>query len=313
MLSYEELIIKWDDVPFYGGGYKRIDDTHPLEWYIGYEDINQKTMLLVTNNDPCNISSSKSIITTTGQRQDGKWATSFRLIKKDNEDVFVHLCWDIIEFSRDIPLESEVEHIIKRYNKWIELMEHQRTELMDDARRKGLIGEMLFLEENINNGMALKVAVDGWIGSDGADQDFMYSNGWTEIKCIGLSVESISISSIEQLEAELPGCICVYYLDKTAPENLNGFSLMEKVNQLRNIFTGNLKAKEIFENKLFKYGYVDRKEYNEQKYRLGSKNTYKIDEGFPRLIRANVPSQIISAKYSISLAAIVGWKQNRSE
>lgn len=309
MLSNDELIRRWDEVPFYGGGYKRIDDTHPLEWYIGYEDINQKTMLLITNNDPGNIESSKSIIASTGQRQDGKWAITFRLIRKDNEEVFIRLCWDIIESSRDIPFGyPTVKYIIERYNKWLRLMEHQRDDLMDEARRKGLIGEILFLKDNILNGMPLQIATEGWIGPDGADQDFVYANGWTEVKCTGLSTDSISISSIQQLDSEAPGWLCVYFLDKTAPENINGFTLMEKVEELRHLFSNNLKAKEIFENKLFKYGYADKKEYNKQKYIYGGINKYNIDECFPRLIRSNIPSQILSAKYGISLSSIENWK-----
>ncbi|GAA0719817.1 hypothetical protein GCM10008905_08330 [Clostridium malenominatum] len=309
MLSNKELIKKWDEIPFYGGGYKRIDNTHPIEWYIGYEDMNQKTILLLTNNDPGNISSSKSIIASTGQRKDGRWAISFRLIKKGNEDVFIHLCWDIIESSRDKSLGCDtVDYIVERYNKWLKLMEHQRPELMDDTHIKGLIGEMLFLEENIKNGMELQVAVDGWIGPDGADQDFVYVNGWTEIKCIGISTNSISISSIEQLDAELPGWICVYFLDKTAPENTKGFTLVEKIEELRSVFANNVRAREVFENKLFKYGYSDRKEYNEQRYKFGGKKKYKVDDDFPRLIKSNIPFEIISAKYNISLAGIEGWR-----
>lgn len=309
MLSNKELIKKWNEIPFYGGGYKRIDDTHPLEWYIGYEDINQKTILLLTNNDPGSISSSKSIIASTGQRHDGRWSISFRLIKKDNEDVFIHLCWDIIESSRDKSLGcATVNYIIERYNKWLKLMEHQQAGLMDESRRKGLIGEILFLEENIQNGMEIQVAIDGWIGPDGADQDFVYSNGWTEIKCTGISTDNISISSIEQLDAELPGWICVYFLDKTAPESRKGFTLKDKVDELRNAFKDNIRAREIFENKLFKYGYVDRKEYGEQKYKFGGKNKYKVDNNFPRLIKSNIPLQIVSAKYNISLAAIEEWR-----
>lgn len=308
MLSNKELIKKWNEVPFFGGGYIRIDDIHPLDWYIGNEEINQKTILLITNNDPGSISSSKSIIASTAQRHDGKWAISFRLIKRDNEDVFIHLCWDIIESSRDISSRySTVDYIIERYNKWLKLMEHKRADLMEEALRKGLIGEMLFLHESISSGMPLQVAIDGWIGADGADQDFVYASGWTEVKCTVVSADSISISSIEQLDTELPGCLYIYFLDKTAPGNVNGFTLMEKVEQLRATFASSIKAKEIFENKLFMYGYEDKIEYNEQMYKCNGKNIYKIDEDFPRLTKSNIPPQIISAKYSISLISIEKW------
>lgn len=309
MLSINDLTKKWSEVPYYGGGYIRIDASHPLEWYIGYEGINQKTLLLIVNNNPGNIASSKSIIVSIGQRQDSKWAIIFQLIKKDNEDVFIHLCWDIIESSREkLEEKAAIDFVIKRYNRWMKLMEFQRSDLMNEARRKGLIGELLFLQEQISNGINLETVINGWIGPEGADQDFMYSDGWTEIKCIGLSAENISISSIEQLDAELPGSIYVYFCDKTSSENSNGFTLMEKVEQLRVLFSGNKKVKEILENKLFLYGYIDKKEYNEQKYYLSKKEKYKVDENFPRIIKNNIPSQIISASYNISLSSIENWK-----
>ena len=309
MLSNKELTKKWDEVPFYGGGYLRIDITHPLEWYIGYEGIDEKTILLITKSNPGDISSSKSIISSTGQRQDGKWAISFRLIKKDNEDVFIHLCWDIIESSRDKLVEdATVQYIVERYNKWLKLMEYKRPELMEESIRKGLIGEMLFLQENISEGMPLQEAIDGWIGPDGAAQDFVYSNCWTEIKCTGLSSDIISISSIEQLDAGLPGFLCVYFLDKTTSVNSNGFTFMEKVQEIRGLLSSNPRVKEIFENILFRYGYIDKKEYNEQKYRFSGKNKYIIGENFPRLIKSKIPVQIVSVKYNISLASIERWK-----
>jgi hypothetical protein len=309
MLSNKELLEKWNAIPFYGGGFKRIDDTHPLEWYIGYEEIDQKTILLLTNFKPSNISSSKSINVSSGQRHDGKWAVSFRLIKNDNEDVFIHLCWDIIESSRDKSTGQEaLDHTIERYNKWLKLMEHQRPDLMDESNRKGLIGEMLFLEEMIKDGMNPQSAVEGWNGPDGADQDFVYADCWTEVKCVGASSDTVSISSMEQLDADPPGFLRVYFLDKTAPENVNGFTLMGKVEQLRSILSSSMKAKELFENKIFKYGYVDKEEYNEQEYRCSGSNSYAADNNFPRLIKSNVPTQVTSIKYSISLSAIENWK-----
>ncbi|SHJ73891.1 Putative PD-(D/E)XK family member [Clostridium amylolyticum] len=311
MLSNKELLEKWNSIPFYGGGFKRIDDTHPLEWYIGYEDINQKTLLLVTNFKPSNIASSKSIIASTGQRIDGKWALSLRLIKKHNEDVFIRLCWDIIEFSRDKFFGQEsIDYIVERYSQWLKLMEYERPDLMDELNRKGLLGEMLYLEKRIQNGMDVQVAVEGWIGPDGADQDFVYADGWVEVKCTGPSSNAISISSAEQLDAELPGFLCVYFLDKTTLENSYGFTLMEKVEQLRCMLASNKKAKEVFENKIFKYGYSDRQEYNDQKYRCNGVNNYKIDSNFPRLIKNNIPPEVEAVKYSISLSAIENWKFN---
>ncbi len=309
MFTNKELTDKWDAISFYDGGYKRIDNIHPLEWYIGYEDIDQKTILLITHDEYTNIQSSKSIIATIRQRQDGRWAISFKLIRKEQEDVFIRLCWDIIESSRDKTSGcNAIEFIIDRYNKWLKLMEHRSSELMSESLIKGLIGELIFLEERVKNGMTSQDAVIGWLGPDGAHQDFVYTNEWIEIKCIKKSKVSIGISSLEQLDAELPGYIYVYYIDKTSLHDKKGFTLEEKVQQLRDLFITDIRAKEMLDNKLFKYGYRDRKEYNEQRYLLCGKSKYGVDNDFPRLMKSNIPAHIISAKYIISLASIGPWE-----
>ena len=302
MLSNKELHEKWNNMPVFGGGYIRIDSTHPVEIYIGYEELNQKTLLILSGINYENIPSSKSIIANNFQRPKGDWAQSFKLIRKDNEDVFIRLCWDIIESSRTHDNDT-IKFIIDRYMKWHKLMEHQRPDVMDISRQKGLIGELMFLEECLKKFTASQ-ALYGWGGPEGADQDFTYDNCWTEVKAASLASESISISSLEQLDADLPGNISVFFLDKTTPEDINGFSLAQKVNDIRLILSSESEAKEIFENKLFAYGYKDRREYSEQKYRLGGRNNYVVSEDFPRLIKNNVPFQIVSSKYSISISAI---------
>ena len=302
MISSKELFEKWNGMSVFGGGYTRIDSTHPVEIYIGYEDLNQKTLLILSGINYENIPSSKSIIAKNFQRPKGDWAQSFKLIRKDNEDVFIRLCWDIIESSRNHNDET-MKFIIDRYIKWHKLMEHLRPDLMDISRQKGLIGELIFLEECLKKYSA-NLALSGWIGPEGADQDFIYNNNWVEVKAVSIASENISISSLEQLDADLPGNISVFFLDKTSPEDANGFSLTQKVNDIRDIFSSEVEAKEIFENKLYAYGYKDKREYEEQKYRLGGRKNYIVSQNFPRLIRSSMPSQIVEAKYCISLSGI---------
>ncbi len=302
MSSVNDLNKKWNNLHFYPGGFIRIDGDHPLEIYIGYEEINQKTLLIANSGEIIDLKSSASIIAKNFKRQNGEWAISFRLIRKDNEDVFIHLCWDIIESSRQQTSHS-MRYVIDRFLKWQKLMEQQRSDLMDKSRQKGLIGELLYLSERLKVKDALE-ALKGWVGPEDADQDFIYQDYWSEIKAVSLSTDNVSISSLEQLEIAEPGTLTVFFIDKTAPDNLNGFTLLGKVNELRKELNLNSKANDIFENKVFMYGYTDRREYDEQKYVCAKRSEFTVNKQFPKLLRDNIPSQIISAKYSISLSSI---------
>ena len=46
--------------------------------------------------------------------------------------------------------------------------------------------------------MLPSVALAGWVGSEGADQDFVYADCWHEIKSTWASSSEISMSSVEQ-------------------------------------------------------------------------------------------------------------------
>lgn len=309
MLTHKELLEKWNGLGYYQGGFVRIDDNHPADWYIGYDDIDQKTLLFIYKGQPVKINSSKSIITSSRIRDDGKAAITFKLIKKEQEDVFIHLCWDIIEHTRTNYQSIDIyEEIIERYHKWQRLMENKNDDIMSNECIKGLIGELIYLEEIIDLGIPHMNALNSWVGPDGSDQDFIYNNCWAEIKAIGLSSDMISISSLEQLDSSLPGKLVVYYVDMISSESVNGFTLMEKVNKIKKIFADNSNTMELFENKLYKYGFSSKDVYNIQKFKNGGKKSYVVNEEFPRLIKSNVPVHVTSVQYSISLSSIEKWK-----
>lgn len=309
MLSNEILLERWNRLSYQSSGYMRIDASHSLEWHIGYEDINQKSLLLLSNFEPEPIPSSKSIVFTSGQRADGKWAIVFRLIRSEQEDVFIRLCCDLIESSRNQP-NTKVGHefVIKRYKQWSKLMEQQRSGILGESERKGLIGEILFLQQQLFDGVPPFDAVSGWIGPEGADQDFAYSNGWHEIKAPGIGAKAVAISSLEQLDAPLPGELVLFFIDKTAPNASNAFTLISKVAEVRNCLQNSSLASELFNEKLLRYGFIDTTEYEEYWYRLGGTKRYRVDTLFPRIIRGNSASQIAAASYEISIPAIESWR-----
>ncbi|WP_441960244.1 PD-(D/E)XK motif protein [Paenibacillus sp. TAF43_2] len=309
MLSSESLVEKWNLMGQHSSGYVRIDAEHSLEWHIGYEGINQRSLLLITSIEPSSVASSKSILVSYAQRADSDWALTFRLLRMEQEEVYIRLCCDLIESSRNQTDTIEgLEFVLNRYSQWTRLMELQRNGLLSEAERKGLMGEICFLQQIMSQGAFPFNAVTSWIGPEGADQDFVDEHGWHEIKAPGIGAKTVSISSLEQLEATLPGELVLFFIDKTAPNDAKSFTLSSIVADMREMLRGTPIAFDLFNLKLLQYGYIDMQEYEKQWYRLGGVRRYNVDEDFPRLLQGNVPVQITAASYQINIQSIENWK-----
>lgn len=305
----ESLQRQWNSIDYKDGGFLQIDTQHPLEWHIGYQSISQKTLLLVCSTDIGTIESSKSMAVTRRKREsDNRWTLSFELLRNEQEGVFAIFCSDIIEHSRLAPNEKEaLILVISRYNQWSRLLESQRSGLMDENSRKGLLGELLFLQERIKDSDSALTAIQGWVGADGADQDFIYRDGWHEVKSIGASASNVTISSLEQLDCAGEGELVIMRIDKAAPDKAGALSLNDAVRQISSTIAGASDALDIFRSKLSTYGYIDLQEYSEQKYYCSSSQRYSVNNTFPRLIRQNVPVQVESLHYGLSLSSLADW------
>ena len=308
-ITPEILQRQWDSIYYKYGGFLQIDIKHPLEWYIGYQSISQETLLLVCNTDIGKIESSKSILVTRRRREsDNRWTLSFELLRNEQKSVFLILCSDIIEHSRSSSNEKEaLALVISRYKQWSRLLESQKSGLMDEKSRKGLLAELLFLQERIEECNSALMAIQGWVGPDGADQDFIYKDRWYEIKSIGVSATSVTISSHEQLDCSEEGDLVVMRIDKAAPDKVGALSLNDAVRQISMMLADAPDAMDLFRSKLSAYGYIDLQEYSEDVYYCSGLQRYTVNDKFPRLIRRNVPPQVESLHYDLSLSSLSSW------
>lgn len=305
----EILERQWGSIKYTDGGFLQIDTQHPLEWHIGYQSIRQRTLLLVSDAEISAIESSKSMAVSRRRREtDNRWTLTFELLRNEQQGVFAILCCDIIEHSRSATDEADaLKLVITRYKQWSKLLETQRSGLMDEQSRKGLLGELLFLEGRITNTDSVMAAVQGWSGADGADQDFIYPDGWFEIKSIGLSAASVTISSLEQLDCDDAGELVIYRIDKSPPDKAGAVSLNDIVRRMSASLIGNAEALDLFRTKLSQYGYIDLQEYSEQKYHCSGTQRYCVDDTFPKLTSDNVPAQVVSLHYELDLPSLAGW------
>lgn len=309
MNDYEQqLHKKWDEINYYSGGSIQLTLEHPLEWHVSYFTETQKAIVIVSDTAVNHIESSKSIEATCKTRQDGRYAISFSLLIRDQEDVFITMCGDMIRYSStETNPQVALKKVLQRYKQWSQLLEHQKSVLMGSSAQKGLIGELLYLKESLEEGIKSSDALAGWVGPDGADQDFVYSDGWHEIKTTGISSTEVTISSIEQLDSDDTGELVVMRVDKCAPAKPGAFSLFSLVHRLFFMLNGEPASLESFVSKLNCVGYIDLPIYDEQKYVFSSQQCYTVSEAFPRLRRSALPAAIVNGSYTLSLPSIQAW------
>ena len=128
--------------------FRRVDEEHPLDIYLGKDASARTSMLLISKSVPMQIYSSHLIGITIGKRTDGAWALSFSLLDNQYQDMFFHFCDDIINSTREVKDKVQgTTFVCLRYLKWQEMLKKNSSGLLSFSEIKGLIGELVFLKE----------------------------------------------------------------------------------------------------------------------------------------------------------------------
>ncbi len=301
----------WNNIKFYETGSLQLGIKHPLEWYVAYETPTNKALIILAHQAIDSLESSKSISTVCRKREDGMFYISFLLTENSQEDVFISMCGNLIDFSADALSEKDaLKKVAFRYRQWRRLMEYCNIAILSDEKRRGLIGELLYLKQIIENQKPVVDALNGWVGPDGADQDFVYDGVWREIKTTGLSSDQISIHSLEQLGNHSDhGALFIYRVDSCAPETEGAFTLRKLVNEIVVMLDGDLSNIESFTEKLNEVGYIDMPVYDTFFYKYYKNDRYDVDETFPRITRNDLRSEIVKCDYILSISSIEDWKR----
>ena len=195
----DELKTKWDAITCWEGGSLQLAVKHPLEWHVCYL-AGSKGIVIVSDIPADKIKSSEGIEAGCNMRKDGRYAISLTLVNRKQEDVFIAMSGDLIEFSSfEVRPEDSLKKVLERYEAWMKLLDRKRSAILSPNAQKGLLAELSFLKERIEMGANPSDAVAGWVGPEEADQDFVYEDGWHEVKATGASPSQVTISSIEQL------------------------------------------------------------------------------------------------------------------
>lgn len=302
MTKIKDLQNQWSSISPYTDGYLLVQHCS-MPFHIGYQGEGHKCFVVLNTGKIDGIVSSKAISVDNIQLSDGSLALQFLLNYPSLDELFVKLCWDLIEASSNS--ESPIISLINQYNKWLKLLQKAGNGILSSSTQKGLIGELLYLKERLAKSSDEIKVLNCWVGPEGADQDFDFSDGWVEVKTTYISSSAVIISSLQQLYRNDDGLLCVYFMDRTSANTAKTLALNEMVSSIIEMLHSS-NSVDLFLQKLARYGYQekDASEYASYRFRLSEKRLYSVDASFPRLIPSSIPTEIVEAEYKISLPAI---------
>lgn len=288
-----------------------VDPDLPLSVYFGLDNLSRPTLLIEDIGKTFSVSDipSTAQIQVRSFMSGSKACLSFSLLSPEHRDVFNTLCYDLFESTRKENRDQALLSLLARFSAWLALLKGTRPGVMSLQEQQGLAAELLALVYFAER-KGFGVAIDAWVGPFKLDKDFEFFDQWAEIKSCKVSAATVSISSIEQLDASMDGSLIIYRIDQ-APENKeDAYSLKDVVEKARNAAT-NIAERTLLENKLLLSRYVDTEpEYQKKKFKTYSVDFYRVDSHFPCLRRGSVDSAITACQYSISIPAIENFKED---
>jgi len=296
----------WDDLRTGSSAkvHRRVDDHHPLDIYAEFEPPNHPGLVLFSSRKAPEPRQMRAISMERGLRPDGKWWLRLSLAEPSLRAVFAGLCHDIITFTRaGVSADAAPTAILARVERWRALLEGDRGGLSASELR-GLIGELLVLQELLEQ-LAPSEAVHSWNGPLGSPQDFMLPDGWRiEVKTVRPDGDTVRINGIGQLD---PGTdqleLRVIRLADVSPEAAGAITAPNLIRALKERIECEPLALNELESRLAAAGWHDHPRHEDFAVRVAGAHRYRVAEGFPRVIQANVAVGVDDVNYLVELAA----------
>lgn len=286
--------------------YSRVDTDHILELYIGLDEKGRKSIELRSAFNPRKVKGTSAI--EVNQYDNQKYKTiRFSLTDEEISGLFYTFCDDLIEQTRDLTDEKGgYNAIVVRFHQWKKMFVSSKKDFLNEAQIMGLIGELLFLRDQLSKRIGVPEALRSWSGQELTHKDFSYGDTWSEVKTIRRSSQVVHISSLEQLDSEHDGELAVYALEKMSTE-YNGITLNKLIVDIRNRFSDS-DDRDLFMSKVALQGYEYHNYYDDFVFELIYCKNFRVSEDFPKLIPGDVPEAVLKATYDIDLNKITEFE-----
>jgi len=201
--------------------------------------------------------------------------------------------------------DAVLRALLTRVRAWQEFMRRGVQALSPEAEL-GLVGELAVIEGLLAAGLAPFAVVEAWVGPIGGVQDFNLGEGAIEVKAT-LSERSFParIGSLEQLDdgARRP----LFLAGVRFSQRESGRSLPDIAAQLSDLLGRFPETGQGFSDRLLAAGYhVSHAANYRRHFSLEAVRVLEVGEGFPRLVRGDIPDAITRVKYEADIDRIPG-------
>ena len=293
----------------------REDSTRNLFIGVAHPRRERVLILVVSANAADNINLPATRGLKTIQTDSGAGETELRitLITPEMKDVFTPFCSDVIDAVA--PADNDrvaVSILLERFANWQRLFATAGGGL-SSLEAQSLFGELWVLE-HLFLPLSGVQSVEAWRGPDREDRDFLISGLAIEVKTTsGDEPVTVIIANEGQLNI---GGLDVLYLVTFKLEVLKGgrgTTLNDAVASIRNALAPEVAL--LFRDKLLRYGYLDQHSdrYSDVAYVIREVMTFRVEEGFPRIIENDLVPGVGSVRYRLALSACEPWRRPLQE
>ena len=196
--------------------------------------------------------------------------------------------------------------------KWKDFFQSDKDLLMSPERQQGLYGELLFLEECMED--LGESAISHWAGSNDETHDFYIASNAVEVKTTCTQAPySAHISSEYQLDnSDIPGKLFLRFYAFRKSQS-TGEKLPEIVARIRRYLLASQNDLQLFNSKIQKYGYYDKAaEHYTTGYFVRDHYYFVVGEGFPRIVKKDIPTGVADLSYAVAVSQCMPFAQERA-
>ncbi len=237
----------------------------------------------------------------------GKQRLVLTLDQQVDRDLFEGLCRTLASaLERAVDSASSLAVALAHIRRWKTFLSG-RNQYLSAEEVRGLFAELTFLLELIERLPSSAVAVEAWLGAERSHQDFIFGNMAVEIKSLtGTERSTVRISSEDQLDSLNDALFLRIYRLSSLSDALGAQSLNQLVTAVQ-AKLGEAEAVEALDRKLVAHSYAPLPNYDAPLYVVSDVRSYRVGDGFPRLIRSQLPEGIGQVAYDIRLEAIAPY------
>jgi len=311
----------WAKLPPSSNPALRIDSNCPWDIFWTRAEHKKCAMALAYSVDDAMLREPPSLqgitIDKRSSEEEGRTVVLFILEDGQQKEIFYRLCKDVVRGATEAQTEEDAINIaISRMWRWHNLLRGAGDELLSNERQKGLLGELIILEEYLLNDCSAQVALDAWHGPLGGVKDFQLGLTSIEVKTKRRSSKPhVKISSEEQLSTDDKEELFLFVVDMdSSTDSEEGASnLNEVANRVgKTIAEQSPAANDRFAELLQAAGYYSEHDYSDYYWLAGEPSIFQVSDGFPRLTIPQIPLGISRVEYRLSLRECEGFLVDKS-